>query len=1821
MKKSKRFLASLMSALLVFPSLALPFSGTAEGTAPQTPTAYPNADPSEPYYVVGRLQNKGEAATAKSEVQGEEDNLTCTSPQISLNAAEPIDLSAYSADKSDLALILDIKVSRADGRVGKGLLKGTANHFVQLADYSDVTSQKLVLNTLASGKYLGGNYTAGYDNAAGEWVTYIVPWSMAATDQDSDKITRLFWQLYNDSYKTADVTATGLDIEMKDARIVDLTKDGEGYANGLVALMYGQTVEYTPDNGKHNQNTMEVYPWGAPLVNKLTADMDVSKLRLEFETKGDGAGSSNNIKNGKVQLQCHEGDADVNYQVDNWSNEKMPQNGTWYSFKYMLDTMKRDGNASNPAMSDPSKLTKFHVFCYNDNKLGTQGQPDENLLAMMQTIRGARIVDLTVTEPRETLKAAINEYADYLFDENAAAVAYDAKVAEGKALLADRDASPAELTAKTAEINEAKAALTGLMNLQRDLLQFSAQEYTKNRATPNANHYYYDWKSGDGVTSSTGADLTDNGTALGANRSMQMTVTLTKNTAYTGSINVGDLKALLKNVELRVRTNIGGEKRTNSYFGINGEPTVNGDTITYKVEIPFTTEAQNEVNWAIVRDALIMVNTNTALRAEPPEEYTAQQKNEWKNNEDIPVYCTLGDVKIVNKTKAVMLAELQQAATEVLEDESKYTVESLDAFKAAQAAAKAVVEDSTATARAIRAEIAKVAAAKAALEDAEVPVDRSALIKAIADAEAKLADGKTYTADTLAALNEKLTAAKAVPDDADQAAVTKAADELNAAIGALVEVVPDNMVAISTEELTSEIIHDMSVSKTLDTPVSLTDEKYEGRELFITFKLRVNKEDNFPADITMPESEWIKKIVNGSVTFSDVKLTDKFSCGEGVLSAAKVGEYVDVTVPVTDELIAKGEINKFRIALFNDLNNFSQEPDANSKGVSISVKDIYLKIGDIKPIVRWTAMNQTLSVLNEGSAFYFDWASFDGVTDAGVNMAGSAENGANPDYVFQATVKFDKLKDIDAKPVDMIKALMIRLRSGTDNKEANWYQLSAEDFTVNEAGDGFTVSVPLSKIDKANIDWSAVRQLLVRQELKDEYHQLVDGQKPAGRVESENLTMTLSEVKVIERADAPTVDYTALNKAIEDAKAKLADGKTYTADTLAALNEKLAAAEALKTSTDQAAVTAAAEALNAAIAGLIEETQPGVDYTALNTAIEAAKAKLADGKTYTADTLAALNEKLAAAEALKTSTDQAAVTAAAEALNAAIAGLIEETEPPVDPTKVPLITEELTSPVQHYMNVYKAFETPVDLTGYAGRDLTISFKLRVNKDEATFPASITQAPAEWIKNIVNGTMILWGGSATDDSGKVNMADNLGVAYKMNCGEAGNLLEKIVLGEYIEVTMPVPQAVIDKGSLAKLEIFLYNDLHKLTNVESDQNVGVTISVKDAYLNVGEAQGSKSELKTLLDGKKSAAELAGYTAQSVDSYNQLFEDAQVVYDDPDATVAEIVSAIASLKAADSVLVPLADNTVMRWSNSEVTKTDMLYGTMFYFDWTAADGVPGANSADPGVDLSGKAGNGANADYSFTAKVTFNPLEGTTAEQISSMWKVLRFRLRSTTIDGAEKATAFYELTPVDFDGVSSFLVNIPLSMFSEVDIDWKDVKDLIVQCEMNDDYKLTEAGPNPHFTMTLSDVKVVNNGVEPPKVDKTALNDMIADAEEIRADLATAGAEEFETALEAARAIAADATATQADVDEAIADLEAAIEGLVIPWGDLNGKDGVTAEDALLALQAATDKVQLTEDQKYLADVNGDGEVTAADALLLLQYATQKISTFPVQDPAN
>ena len=90
------------------------------------------------------------------------------------------------------------------------------------------------------------------------------------------------------------------------------------------------------------------------------------------------------------------------------------------------------------------------------------------------------------------------------------------------------------------------------------------------------------------------------------------------------------------------------------------------------------------------------------------------------------------------------------------------------------------------------------------------------------------------------------------------------------------------------------------------------------------------------------------------------------------------------------------------------------------------------------------------------------------------------------------------------------------------------------------------------------------------------------------------------------------------------------------------------------------------------------------------------------------------------------------------------------------------------------------------------------------------------------------------------------------------------------------------------------------------------------------------------------------------------------------------------------------------------------------------------------------------------------------------------------------------------------------------------------------------------------------------------------------------------------------IGEDATNTEKALSESLALLDEAIKADKKPdvvKGDLDSDGVVSANDALLALKAASEAITLTDAQKAAADLDDDGYVTAFDALAILKAASQ------------
>lgn len=304
---------------------------------------------------------------------------------------------------------------------------------------------------------------------------------------------------------------------------------------------------------------------------------------------------------------------------------------------------------------------------------------------------------------------------------------------------------------------------------------------------------------------------------------------------------------------------------------------------------------------------------------------------------------------------------------------------------------------------------------------------------------------------------------------------------------------------------------------------------------------------------------------------------------------------------------------------------------------------------------------------------------------------------------------------------------------------------------------------------------------------------------------------------------------------------------------------------------------------------------------------------------------------------------------------------------------------------------------------------------------------------------------------------------------------------------------------------------------------------------------------------------------------------------------------------------------------FTKSQITSTVLNNGenrkdTILYNDWKDGDGVP--------YDLSGDR---TNLRLQLTVKFN-SENQNIKAEDV---WSKLTVKLRSSDVAGRDgdpnnkEHNYGWDITPDMVTDKETVKLSIDLSSDctnSRGLIDWTDIRRMIIlaplsQTAINDPAIYTQ------YSMTVSDVKIVD------------LTNVFAEQEEIKTllaktvDLTSATAEQkqaYTDAKAAAEQVCDTELVTPADVYYAYVDLKNAIDAIqpidptpTVVYGDVNGNTEVTAEDALLALQAATDKITLDETAKTAADVDKTTGVSANDALLILQHATKKIISFPVE----
>ncbi len=658
-------------------------------------------------------------------------------------------------------------------------------------------------------------------------------------------------------------------------------------------------------------------------------------------------------------------------------------------------------------------------------------------------------------------------------------------------------------------------------------------------------------------------------------------------------------------------------------------------------------------------------------------------------------------------------------------------------------------------------------------------------------------------------------------------------------------------------------------------------------------------------------------------------------------------------------------------------------------------------------------------------------------------------------------------------------------------------------------------------------------------------------------------------------------------------------------------------------------------------------------------------------KPYTAASAKALTDAIDAAKALDATASNADVKAAIEAIQQANLNLT------IDTTEAGVLSTEEKSATGHYMQV--TYPTDLDLTAYVGHKMYLTY-------EAKLDCTLDPAPTgtAWMAGVRNGRAYLTDGEGNETE----------IVQGLSFGSSP---ANTAYGNWVTLTIEIPESVMENGVLKSFRMFYYNDTATAISSDAKEGLefsndgGVTLNVRNVKVLATVAEfANKDSLKAELDDRMSNAALTEYSPESAEAYNNAFDAAQIVYDNPDATQKEINDAVKALRDAiaglelntDNVLILQADELVSSENHYMSVNKDVPGGS---FDLTPYAGMDlmftyemkiDATENHPDPDYVGwinKIVNGqmrvfSGTDFSNEAAI---PVGGNGNGQIScgqgeltgikpGEWFTVTLPLPEKVMsDGA--ITRFHIYMYNDLDGLGEgwsrdtgaimSIRNVKIIKKAGEEIPAGDKTALnaaIAAAEKITDLSGYTDTSAKTFTDALAAAKAVaakdvasqveidnaKSALETaqaaltakPAVDKAALNTAIADAKKLDlTDYTEDSAKALTDAIAAAEAVVAKADATQTEVDAAKKAIEDAQAGLTkkptAKPGDVNGNGEVTAEDALMALQIATNKVAPNDTQKTAADVDGNGDVTANDALLILQFATKKIAAFPQVSQAD
>ncbi len=418
--------------------------------------------------------------------------------------------------------------------------------------------------------------------------------------------------------------------------------------------------------------------------------------------------------------------------------------------------------------------------------------------------------------------------------------------------------------------------------------------------------------------------------------------------------------------------------------------------------------------------------------------------------------------------------------------------------------------------------------------------------------------------------------------------------------------------------------------------------------------------------------------------------------------------------------------------------------------------------------------------------------------------------------------------------------------------------------------------------------------------------------------------------------EAAKADLTALQAAI--AAAATADTANCTSASVAVFNAALAAANALNVegtlATEQGAIDAAAARLNAAIAGL---TKLGAcDYAALDAAIAAYEAKKADSYKYAnwAGYEAAYNAAKAVARDMiadEAGANQAKIDAAAKALNdyALVEKTVDYAAWNAAEAKIPADLSAFTpASVAAYEAAKAAAVAAKDaaVAAYdqaaldaAAADLEAAIALLAAKaDKAALAAAIARAtaldaaaytPDSWAAAALDAAIAAAEAVNADDNATAEAIAEAVAAIEAAEAKLEKKADKAALAEAIAAAKAIDTALYTPASVAAAA--LDAAIAAAEAVNDDANASAA-AVADAIAALEAAaaklvkKADKAALKAAIDTLPEvaqdmaiAATWAAYEAELAEA-NAVYADADATQDAVDAAEAELLAAIAGVKA---------------------------------------------------------------------------------------------------------------------------------------------------------------------------------------------------------------------------------------------------------------------------------------------------------------------------------